>query len=278
MRLAIVSRRDSPNTLDLIKAAESRGVECNVFPIKELAFDIERLLDHDFFSHDAYLFRGYNQNVALAKVLAQTLAAKGRIVIDQQLSRGLIYSKFHQAIIYDEYNIPHLPTYMAGSYEAWQSLGLQVSYPVVIKDIDSQKGKGVRLCSSKEILKDELEQNGNKIIIQQYANMSFDIRVLCVGESVIGAIKRESSGSDFRTNVSLGGYANLYELNEEEKALALSAHKTLGYDISGVDLAYDSEGRLFVIETNIAPEWQGFKQATGLDVADYILQYVQEKL
>lgn len=36
MKLAIISRRDSPNTLDLIKAAEDRGVECTVFPLKEL--------------------------------------------------------------------------------------------------------------------------------------------------------------------------------------------------------------------------------------------------
>ncbi len=278
MKLAIISRRDSPNTLDLIKAAEDRGVECTVFPLKELAFDIENLFDHDFFSHDAYLFRGYNNNYALAQALAQALISEGKTVIDAALASHFIPSKMHEALIYKQKNIPHMRTFHAGSTKAWQILQSRPQPPLVIKDIDSQRGKGVRLCHDEGHVLREVEEKGTKIIIQEFVKMAYDIRVICIGDKVIGAIKRSSSGEDFRTNVSQGGRAEAYTLNEEEQSLALQAHRSMGYDISGVDMARDSEGTLQVIETNVTPEWQGFKQATGINVADHIMQYIQERL
>lgn len=276
MKLAIISRLDSQNTADLLAAADKLGVASSVYELGELALDTANLASHKFFSHDAYLFRGYNKNIALAQSLAQTLAERGKVVIDGKLVNGFISNKFHQALLYEQHGIRHVPTYQAGSIDAWRKMGTSITFPVVVKDIDSQKGKGVRLCHSEEELLQEIEQKGTRVLIQKFVKMSFDIRVICVGDAIIGAIKRRSAGTDFRTNISLGGQAEPYTLNKDERALAMLAHRTVGYDISGVDLAYDDSGKPWVIETNIAPEWQGFKQATGLDVADAIVRYVME--
>lgn len=277
MKLAIISKYDSPNTLDLIRAAQRRNVDCKVYALRDLTFDIDTISDHEFFTHDIYLFRGYNQNYILAQTLAQALVKKGKTVIDSQLVGGFIPSKFHEAVVYKNSGIPHMRTYQAGHVDAWQGMGIELEFPVVIKDIDSQRGKGVRLCHDEDQLLVEIKQGGFRVIIQEFVAMAFDIRVICVGDKVVGAIKREASGSDFRTNISLGGQAESYSLNKEESQLALKAHQSIGNEISGVDITYDENGKLYVIETNITPEWQGFKQATGLDVADIIIQYSMEK-
>jgi RimK family alpha-L-glutamate ligase len=277
MKLAIISNPDSANTRDLLKAAEKRNINCSVYALQDLVFDVEHMLEHEFFSHDAYLFRGYNRNSMLAQTLAQFLVHHGKTVIDRRLVNGLTWSKFREAVIYKNQNIPHIPTYHAGSVDAWQKQRVRLTYPVVVKDLASSKGKGVRLCQDEDGLLKEIEQHGFQIIIQDFVPMKFDIRIICIGDKVVGAIKRESTGTDFRTNVSLGGKATAYNLNDEERTLAINAHRSMENDISGVDITYNQDGQLCVIETNICPEWQGFKQATGNDVADLIIQYIAEK-
>src|SRR5262249_40435635 len=42
--------------------------------------------------------------------------------------------------------------------------------------------------------------------------------------------------------------------------------------ILGVDVAVNSEGKLRIIETNRAPSWQVFEQATGIDVAKTVIE------
>lgn len=277
MKLAIISRRDSPNTQDLLRAAEKHGIACRVYPLGSLAFDAENVSEHDFFSHDVYIMRGYNRNVVLAQALARTLSQHGKVVVDDALVKGYIPTKFYEALAYKVHNLPHIKTYAAGNVAAWEVLNPAVNFPVVVKDVHSEKGKGVRLCHDEKTLLAEIEEYGFRIIVQEFVPLTFDIRVLCVGDQVLGAIKRSAPDADFRTNVSVGGVAEPYELSQEEVELALSAHKCMGYEISGVDIAHDTSGRPLIIETNITPEWQGFQQATGIDVADKVIEYIVEK-
>lgn len=277
MKIAVISSPGSLNTADLVAAAEGLGAEIQSFALKDLAFATETLDQHPFFQHDTYIFRGYNKNYALAQSLARVLTDRGKIVLDAQLARDFVPSKFHESLVYKLAGVRHIPTYSARNFEALVQAGFSGHYPVVVKDVDSQRGKGVRLCADESALRKEIEEHGHTVIIQDYVNIPYDLRIICIGDQVIGAIKRESASDDFRTNVSLGGSATAYETSAEEELLALQAHKSLGYDISGVDIAHAPDGTPFVIETNISPEWQGFKTATGIDVARRIIEYVFER-
>lgn len=277
MNIAIISNPESPNTADLIAAATSAGAQTTVFALKDLALAVESLDDHSFFSQDVYVFRGYNKNFLFARSLAQELVRRGKLVIDERLANTLIPSKFHEALVYASIGARHIPTYSAQNFDALKESGFSGQYPVVVKEVDSQKGKGVRLCQDEPTLRDEMKRHGHAIIVQDFVEIAYDLRVICVGDKAIGAIKRESSDDDFRTNVSLGGTATPYTLSDEESALALKAHRAFGYDVSGVDLGHAASGEPFIIETNIAPEWQGFKEATGIDVATEIMTYIQER-
>lgn len=276
MKVAVISSIGSANTADLLAAAWRRDVICHQFALKDVTFSVDTIESDDFFSYDVYIFRGYNRNYAFAQSLAWLLNHKNKIVIDSALVRGTIASKFYQAIVYKVAGVKHIPTYSAQNYSHLVENGFRPHYPVVVKDVNSQKGKGVRLVHDEVSLKHELSTFGHSVIVQEYIKIPYDIRVICVGEKIIGAIKRQSSSSDFRTNVSLGGVASAYKLNDQEKALALKAHHSMGFTISGVDIAHDETGEPFVIETNITPEWQGFKSATGIDVGQEIIDYILE--
>lgn len=277
MKIAIISSPASPNTLDLITAAQSLGVEATCVALRDLALATEALDTHPFFQFDAYIFRGYNKNYALAQSLARVLTERGKVVIDSQLAKDFVPSKFHESLVYKLSGVAHIPTYSAHNFESLQQAGFSGNYPIVVKDIDSQRGKGVRLCHDEAALRLEVESYGHTVILQEYVDIPYDLRIICVGERVIGAIKRESASDDFRTNVSLGGVATSYQMSPEDESLALRAHKSMGYDVSGVDIAHHADGTPFVIETNISPEWQGFKSATGIDVAHNIIEYVLER-
>lgn len=277
MKIAIISSPGSPNTADLIVAAELLGVEAVSFALKDLAFATESFDAHPFFDFDAYIFRGYNRNYTLAQSLARLLMERGKIVLDSHLAKDFVPSKFHEAVVYKLEGIAHIPTYSARNFDSLLEVGFPDVYPVVVKDVDSQRGKGVRLCYDETTLRMEVERYGHSVIIQKYMDITYDLRVICVGDKVVGAIKRVSSTDDFRTNVSLGGSAISFAITPEEEALALRAHRSLDHDISGVDIARGPGGEPFVIETNISPEWQGFKAATGIDVAHEIIKYIIER-
>ena len=45
----------------------------------------------------------------------------------------------------------------------------------------------------------------------------------------------------------------------------------VGGDYAGVDLLPSRDGRVFVLEVNGIPGWEGFQKATGIDVAGAIV-------
>jgi glutathione synthase/RimK-type ligase-like ATP-grasp enzyme len=63
-------------------------------------------------------------------------------------------------------------------------------------------------------------------------------------------------------------------LPPEWEALALQAAAAVGAEYAGVDLLPSRDGRLFVLEVNGIPGWQGLQEATGVDVAGAIVDHL----
>jgi gamma-F420-2:alpha-L-glutamate ligase len=114
----------------------------------------------------------------------------------------------------------------------------------------------------------------NSMIIQEYVKESAgrDLRVIVVGGKVIGAMERSSTDGNFRANVSRGGVAKTYALDDEMEMLALQVARVLDLDICGVDLLFSDDGYR-ICEANSAPGFRGFEQATGINVPEKIFKY-----
>ena len=56
--------------------------------------------------------------------------------------------------------------------------------------------------------------------------------------------------------------------------MAVRAAAAIGADYAGVDLLPARDGRVYVLEVNGIPGWEGLQRATGLDVAGAIVDHV----
>ena len=118
-----------------------------------------------------------------------------------------------------------------------------------------------------------------KPLVQTYIEESHgkDIRVLVVGGKVAAAMRRQASGSEFRSNFHLGGSVERVQLNEEFVSVALSAANILGMDIAGVDLLESANGPL-VLEVNSSPGLEGIEGASRVTVAGAVAEHLNKRL
>jgi ribosomal protein S6--L-glutamate ligase len=103
------------------------------------------------------------------------------------------------------------------------------------------------------------------------------VRALVVGDRVVAAMRRIAQGDEFRANVHRGGRTEEVELSSEYEACAIRAAQILGLRVAGVDLL-EAEGGPKVIEVNSSPGLEGIEAATGVDVADAIIEHLEEQV
>ncbi|WP_397539483.1 RimK family alpha-L-glutamate ligase [Rummeliibacillus pycnus] len=109
-------------------------------------------------------------------------------------------------------------------------------YPVIIKTIDGHGGNEVALCKNVDELTDLQEKwHNRKTIIQPYIESNAtDVRVWVLGSEIIGTVKR-IGGQDFRSNYTLGGTIEKYELDAEKREQVKRLQKALKSDYIGID-------------------------------------------
>lgn len=99
-----------------------------------------------------------------------------------------------------------------------------------------------------------------------------DIRVFVIGDrAVAGMVRRANS---WKTNIAQGAQAAPLSIDEGLAALSIAAARALGADYAGVDILPTEDGHYSVVEINGIPGWQGLQRATGLDVAELLVDYL----
>jgi len=159
----------------------------------------------------------------------------------------------------------------------------EIGWPAVVKIMAGSYGKGVYQVTSKSRFTDFIEfahgiKTDEAIIVQEYINTrpGEDLRVFVVGDRVLGAMKRSSKDGSFKANITRGGQGENYPLTAEIEELSLRVARSLDLEVAGVDLLFGPEGFL-VCEANSAPGFEGFERATGVDVAQAIIDYARRK-
>ena len=152
--------------------------------------------------------------------------------------------------------------------------------PVVIKLLEGTQGVGVVLAETRRSAKSVIEAfRGAKvnILVQEFIKEAggADIRTIVVGGKVVAAMKRQGAEGDFRSNLHRGGSASKIKLTPEERSTAVRAAKVMGLNVAGVDLLRGNHGPL-IMEVNSSPGLEGIENATGVDVADKIIDFMEK--
>jgi ribosomal protein S6--L-glutamate ligase len=104
-----------------------------------------------------------------------------------------------------------------------------------------------------------------------------DLRCFVVGDRVVAAMKRQAPKGDFRSNLHRGGQAKGVKPTALEQETAIRAAQSLGLGVAGVDLIRSARGPL-VLEVNASPGLEGIEEASGVDVAGAVVEYVSQSV
>lgn len=154
--------------------------------------------------------------------------------------------------------------------------------PVIIKLLEGTQGIGVILVETRKAAESVIEAFNNlqaRVIVQEFIKEAggADIRAFIVDGHVVGAMKRQGKEGEFRSNLHRGGTATVIKLTDEEETAALKAAKAMGLGIAGVDMLQSARGPL-ILEVNSSPGLEGIEQATGKDIANSIIKYIERNV
>jgi glutathione synthase/RimK-type ligase-like ATP-grasp enzyme len=82
-------------------------------------------------------------------------------------------------------------------------------------------------------------------------------------------------GNSWKTNISQGASAEPLAVDDELKAISLRATRVLGAEYAGVDILPLESGGYTVLELNGIPGWRGLQSATGVDVAELLVDHMR---
>ncbi|HRG39645.1 MAG TPA: 30S ribosomal protein S6--L-glutamate ligase, partial [Bacteroidia bacterium] len=287
MKIAILSRGPKLySTRRLVEAAEQRGHEVSVLDHLKCVLVIEKGHPQVFYGGkqitgvDAIIPRiGTSVTFYGAAVVRQFEQMK---VFSSVESQALVRSrdKLRSLQLLAQAGIGMPKTAFASIPKNIDNVIEQVGgVPVVIKLLEGTQGIGVILAetqrSAKSVIESFLAVNAN-ILVQEFIKeaQGADIRAFVVDGKVVGAMKRQGLPGEFRSNLHRGGKASLLELTKDERETAIKSAKKLGLAVAGVDMLQSSRGPL-VMEVNSSPGLEGIENATGVDIAAKIIEYIE---
>jgi ribosomal protein S6--L-glutamate ligase len=158
--------------------------------------------------------------------------------------------------------------------------------PIICKTVTGSQGSGVFWLNDEvgamTTLQTLFDRTDLDLLAQEYIPTASeksdksDVRVFIVDNEVVTAMKRFSSGKDFRANYSISKKAEFVELTDEQKELALrSAAAVKCSGICGVDMITHYETKQdFIIEQNSNPGLK-IEDVTGVNVSAKIVDFLE---
>ncbi len=221
--------------------------------------------------------------------LARRLEASGVRVFNSAYAIAVCDDKTLTCLALERAHVPQPDTLLCphtfpglgyGDAAFVEQAGERLGWPLVIKEGCGSFGQQVYLARDAQEARKLLSQIGEKpALFQRFiaSSAGCDRRLFVVGDRVVAAIERRNLHGDFRANIENGGSAAPCVVTPQEQRLALSACRALRLDFGGVDLLNDN-GTPLVCEVNSNAHFGGLIQATLVNPADHIMQYIRRQL
>lgn len=142
----------------------------------------------------------------------------------------------------------------------------------IAKPLEGKQGKGITLINSSKEFRNYAksffqDKAGDEILFfQEYVQFEKEYRVLLFNGTSLGIAEKQNES--FLKNASQGGKFICSD-NIEAENYVLDKCSKVG--LIGVDVAQTTEGELYIIEENYAPQWQAFEIATKQNIAKNVI-------
>ena len=238
--------------------------------------------DEDIASFDIILFREIREYNEEAKMITTYLNDHKKIIIDERIRDGKWGSKINTYLTLSQAGIPFPKTMFFPTIKdkKYSFISETLWTPFITKTINGQQGKWVYLTHNESGFEQlKIDHNKEKFLFQEFIPNDGDIRVLIVWNRILGSIKRKAQAGEFRNNVALWWSAETIDISQEVWTIALQASKILWLQIAWVDvIIHKDTGKPYILEVNRSPEFEWFMEATGINVAAEIIDFLEKSI
>jgi len=161
----------------------------------------------------------------------------------------------------------------------WNGVLRELSFPFIIKECYGSFGEQVYLIDHEDMLFRVSNNMKNRpFLAQEYVESSKgrDVRIYVVKGRIVASILRVNN-KDYRANYGADTLATPYKPEEAFLTMALRVADLLGLDFGGIDLMFGKQGEPVFCEANSNAQFSKLSQATGIDIADAIMDMIVEE-
>ncbi len=274
----------------LLEAARKRGHEAKYYRVQGLDAGIVRSgisigYQGKELNVDAVIVRSFGSTLSVEQLLKrigvlEALRRKGVIVINKPIEMLLARDKWLSLLRLHLAGLP-VPETIVTENPHTAMRALMDFGKAVFKPIIGSLGLGSVLVDNPDAayqFSRSLHTFKQPTYIQRYIEKpGYDIRVFVVGNRVIAAMKRVIDRG-WKTNIAQGarGVAISEKDYPDAFELAIKTAEVLGLDYTGVDIIVDHDNNYYIVEANASPLWKGLWAATGVNAAEYIIEYLEK--
>ena len=260
----------------LYEAALKKGIKVENLDCKNMGIDLND--KNSKYSGEVILQR----SVSYFKNVHSTAALEGlgARVINSLYTAIMCGNKMYAHMELQKAGIRTPKAMAAFSEESAMEVLDKIGYPVVIKPTVGSWGRLIALLRDKEAARAVIEDREHMFPLYQiYYFEEFvkrpprDIRAIVVGNRVVAAIYRYSGQGEWKTNMALGGHAEMCPVTNELEDICLKAKSIVHGEVVGVDLMESDSQGLLVHEVNNTTEFKNTVRVTGIDIPGLIIDY-----
>jgi [lysine-biosynthesis-protein LysW]--L-2-aminoadipate ligase len=281
MRLAVLCSQVRVEEKLIFQALQRRGVAFDKVDVRHLCFDLSTSA---LPGYDAVWIRCVSHTRAINA--AALLRLQGIRTVNEYQVFETCGDKVLTTLALESRRLPSPRAFAALSQRAALDAIEELGYPAVVKSPVGSWGRLMAKVNDRDAAEAILE---HKWALNRYGPAPYyiqayvekpgrDIRTLVAGDRTIYAIYRSSD--HWITNTARGGRATSFPVSPEIDRMSREAAAAVGGGILAVDLFEDGDGALLVNEVNHTPEFHGAMEATQIDIAgamvDYVLQVCKE--
>lgn len=153
-----------------------------------------------------------------------------------------------------------------------------VKRPFVVKSVSGHGGSQVFLVQEGDAIEHIYEKLDDHVVIQPLASSKKqDLRVYIVGNEIVGAVLRTGK-EGFRSNFSLGGKAEFYTLEEDEKEIVGRIVDLFDFGLAGIDFIIGDNGALMFNEIEDVVGSRMLYSCSDINIVALYLEYIKKQI
>ena len=152
-------------------------------------------------------------------------------------------------------------------------------FPIIVKKRVSSRGRGIFIIESEQELKKFFFKNRVcDYFFQEYKEPKKDIRVIVLGNKVIGSVERKVNIKKLNGKLKVGVKVNSpFELPRQIKGEVLKVARMIKCDFCGIDFLIDGENNYYLLECNISPQFIASEKVLKINIASELIKFIIRK-